>query len=129
MKLFDSKTLKEEAVVHIYDDNPGYEALINTFFYSDDKRAIAGYWEAPVGWFSVEIAEQSELNFVIEGEIDIVDIEDPVKKISARKGDIFLVERGDKIKWIIIKPVKTVYFIYPAPSELIEFFKKLTVKK
>ena len=125
MKLFDSKTLKNEAVIHPYEDNPGYEALINTFFYSDDKKAIAGYWEAPTGWFTSEIEEQSELNFLIEGEIDIVSLDDGSKRISAKKGDIFLIEKGDRIKWVINKPVKTIYFIYPSPAQLTDFFKKL----
>ena len=125
MKLFDRVLLKQGMVEHPYETNPGYEALINNFFYSKDNRALAGYWEAPVGWFCAEIEGHSELNFVIDGEIDIVDTFNDSKRITAKKGDVFLVEKGDRIKWVIKKPVKTIYFIYPADEGLMRFFKNL----
>ena len=125
MKLIDSGILAGNAVDHPYEDNPGFIAKINTFFYSKDKKAISGYWEAPVGWFTAEITRQSELNYIIEGEIELFYIETGDKKISAKKGDIFMVEAGDKTKWVIKKPIKTIFFIYPCPGELTDFFENL----
>jgi uncharacterized cupin superfamily protein len=125
MKLIDSNLLSENAIDHPYEDNPGFIAKINTFFYSEDKKAVTGYWEAPVGWFNAEITEQSELNYIIEGDIELFDIVTGEKRIAARKGDIFLVEAGDKLKWVIKKPIKTIFFIYPCPEELVDFFKNL----
>lgn len=125
MKLFNSKFLIDEAVTHPYEDNPDFVAKINTFFYSKDKKAIMGYWEAPTGWFTAEITEQSELNFIIDGEIELIDLENSDKKITAKKGDIFLVESDDKTKWVIKKPIKTIFFIYPSPEELTKFFESL----
>jgi uncharacterized cupin superfamily protein len=129
MRLFDSQILKNEAVIHPYENNPEFKGLINTFFYSKDKKALAGYWEAPRGWFTTEIGEQSELNFIIEGEIDIINLEDENKKISAKKGDVFLVERGDKVKWVINEPLKTIYFIYPSSEQLTGFFESFQEKQ
>jgi uncharacterized cupin superfamily protein len=125
MKLLDSKFLEGDTVKHPYEDNTDFMSKVNVFFYSKDNKAVAAYWEAPVGWFTAEITEQSEFNYVIEGEIELFDLETGDKKISAKAGDIFLVEAGDKTKWIIKKPIKTIFFIYPCPEELTLFFKSL----
>lgn len=129
MKLIDSDFMRENAVDHPYEDNPGFTAKINTFFYSGDKKAVAGYWEAPAGWFTAEITGQSELNYIIEGEIELFDIETGDKKISAKKGDVFLVETGDRIKWVVNKPIKTIFFIYPCPEASRVFFEDLEIEK
>lgn len=114
--------MKNRTVIHPYDCNPGYEAKINTFYYSKDSKAIIGYWEAPAGWFTAQIEDQNEVNFVIEGEIDICSEENT---ITAKEGDCFLVESGESLKWIIKKPIRTIYFIYPSSKELVGFFKDL----
>ena len=122
MRIIDSDFLKDNTVNHPYDSNPEYSSKINTFYYSKDEKLIAGYWEASEGWFDAEIEEQTEINYVIEGEIDIVC---EGKKITAKKGDCFLVESGEKLKWIIKEPIKTIFFMYPANKEILGFFKAL----
>jgi ethanolamine utilization protein EutQ (cupin superfamily) len=122
VKAINNDFLIGDTVIHPYDSNPGYSAKINTFYYSEDEKFIAGYWEAPEGWFDAEIEEQSEINYVIEGEIDIICGD---KKITAKKGDCFLVESGESLRWVVKKPVKTIFFIYPAGKELVDFFKAL----
>ncbi|KPJ88375.1 MAG: hypothetical protein AMS17_05750 [Spirochaetes bacterium DG_61] len=72
MRLVNNDFLKSTTVNHPYDSNPDYTAKINTFYYSKDEKLIAGYWEAPEGWFDAEIEEQNEINYVIEGEIDLI---------------------------------------------------------
>ena len=122
MRVISNDYLRKKSVVHHYDSNPEYSARINTFYYSKDEKLTAGYWEAPEGWFDAEIGEQSEINYIIEGEIEIVC---GGKKITAKKGDCFLVESGEKLKWIVRKPIKTIFFIYPANEEIVDFFKGL----
>ncbi len=122
MRLISQEHMTGKTVAHPYDCNSGYEAKINTFYYSADEKVIVGYWEAPEGWFTAQIDNQNEINFVIEGEIDICS---QGKTINAKKGDCFLVESGDDTKWIIKKPIKTIYFIYPSSKDLVNFFKDL----
>lgn len=125
MKVIKSGVMVRDCVLHPYDSNPDFMAKINTFYYSKDKKFIGGYWEAPEGWFTGEMGEQSEINYVIEGEIDLVS---NGRKITAKKGDCFLVESEEKVKWVIKKPIKTVFFIYPAGKELANFFESLAKK-
>jgi len=125
MKVIKNNLLVNKCVPHPYETNPGYVAKINTFYFSKDKKSIAGYWEASEGWFDAIMEEQSEINYVIEGEIDLVS---NGRKITAKKGDCFLVESKEKVKWVVKKPIKTVFFIYPAGKELTNFFKSLAKK-
>lgn len=125
MKVIKSGVMVRDCVLHPYDSNPDFMAKINTFYYSKDKKFIGGYWEAPEGWFTGEMGEQSEINYVIEGEIDLVS---NGRKITAKKGDCFLVESKEKVKWMVKKPIKTVFFIYPAGKELANFFESLAKK-
>jgi len=122
MKVINSDFLVKNLVKHPYESNPSFKAKINTFYFSEDKKAVVGYWEAPVGWFDTVIEEQSEINYVIEGEIELISDNE---KIIAKKGDCFLVENGEKIKWVIKEPIKTIFFIYPTPKKLTVFFKEL----
>lgn len=122
VKVITKNYLRKKSVFHPYENNPDYSARINTFYYSKDEKLIAGYWEAPEGWFEAEIGEQSEINYVIEGEIELIC---GGKKITAKKGDCFLVESGEKLKWIVKKLIKTIFFIYPANEEIVKFFKGL----
>lgn len=122
MKVIKNDFLVKNLVKHPYESNPGYNAKINTFYFSRDKKLIAGYWEAPVGWFDTVIEEQNEINYVIEGEIELVS---DSRKVTAKGGDCFLAEGGEKLKWIIKKPIRTFFFIYPAKKELASFFENL----
>lgn len=125
MKFFNCETLKANTVDHPYEDNPGFIAKINTFFYSKNKKAIIGYWDVPVGWFNSEVKEFSELNYIIDGAIELYNIVTGDKEISAKTGDVFLIEPGDKLKWVIRKHTKTIFFIYPSTAEIIDYFENL----
>jgi uncharacterized cupin superfamily protein len=122
MKLIAKNRIEGETAVHPYDSNPGYEGRIHTFHFSEDERFVAGYWEAPEGWFDAEIGEQTELNYVIEGEIEL---SDGLRSIVAKQGDCFVAEPGDKLRWTVRKSIRTIYFIYPADQEITGFFKEL----
>lgn len=122
MKVITARQLRQRTAPHPYDTNPGYEARLHSFHFSGDEKLLAGYWEAPKGWFRADIGTQTEVNFVIKGEIRL---ESGGRSITARRGDCFAVEPGDKLKWIVRKPIRTIYFIYPADAELTRFFKDL----
>jgi uncharacterized cupin superfamily protein len=122
MKVVHGISMSENAVDHPYETNPDYESRINPFHYASDKRLVAGYWEAPVGWFEAGMGEQCELNFVIEGEIQL---ESEGRSISAKRGDCFILESGEEVKWNIVKPIKTFFVLYPASEEVLEFFENL----
>ena len=72
MKIIKNIDLKNNLVDHPYDSNPDYLAKVNLFYVSQDKKFIAGYWEAPEGWFEEEIKGFNEINYVVEGEIEFV---------------------------------------------------------
>ena len=122
MRLISSKQMRQRAVPHRYPSNPGYESRIHSFQFSDDGQLVAGYWEAPPGRFQADIDEQTEVNFVIEGEIELLQ---EGKSFVARAGDCFVAEPGDKLEWIVKKAIRTIYFIYPTNAELSRFFKEL----
>ena len=122
MRLITAKQIKQRTVPHPYDTNPGYEARLHSFHFSEDEKLVAGYWEAPKGWFLADIGTQTEVNFVIQGKIQLV-IGD--ESITACRGDCFVVEPGDRLKWIVRKPIRTIFFIYPSNADLTRFFKNL----
>ncbi len=115
MKIIEQNFLTKNLVEHPYDTNKDYFAKVNVFYISKDEKFIAAYWEAPEGWFSAKIDNFYEINYVIEGEVEFI-LRD--KTIKAKKGDCFLLEDGDEVRWNIKKFTRTVFFIYPSTTEL-----------
>lgn len=122
MKIIDQNFLVDNLTDHPYETNPEYFAKVNIFYFSKDEKFTAGYWEAPVGWFSAVIDGFYEINYVVEGEVEFISKD---KILTARKGDCFLVEDGDKVRWNIKKFTRTFFFIYPATKVLVSELKKM----
>jgi uncharacterized cupin superfamily protein len=122
MKLMDEQFLKDNLITHPYDSNPDYFAKINFLYFSDDGKLMSAYWEAPVGCFDTYYSEFDEINYVIEGELEItVDGE----TINIKKGGCFFLKKGDQPKFNIIKPTRTFLFIYPAGEEVMKDITKM----
>ena len=115
MRIIDYNFLTENLADHPYDTNPDYFAKVNVFYISKNEKFVAAYWEAPKGWFKAKIDNFYEINYVIEGEVEFV-LKD--KTVTAKKGDCFLLEDGDEVKWIMKEFTRTVFFIYPSTKEL-----------
>ncbi len=124
MKVINNIDLTNSLVDHPYDSNPDYFAKVNIYYISQDKKFVAGYWEAPVGWFEAEIKGFNEINYVVEGEIEFVTEN---RSFTAKAGDCFLVENGDRMKWQIKQALKTYFFIYPATKDLMNELKKMMI--
>ena len=130
MKLFKKKELMDDLVYHqysnAYEDNPNYYANLNFFHFSKDSKLIAGYWEAPKGWFKANIKDFNEINFIIHG---VVAISLGNKKVVLKEGDCFLLEDGDKVKIEIIKELKTFFCDYPIDEKFKIEAKKIMNSK
>lgn len=123
MEIIKKNKLINGLIIHPYDSNREYFSKINIFYYSQDKKFAAGYWEAPIGWFDSVTKGFDEINYIIEGEIEALS-EDKTKKIIVKEGDCFIVKNGDKLRWKIKKFTRTVFFIYPLTDELKRFFEE-----
>jgi len=126
MDLISKKKLIKNLVNHPYESNPEYFAKVNMFYYSQDGKFAAGYWEAPQGWFDAVVEGFNEIDFIIEGEIEAIS-KDENRTVVVKPGDCFLIKNGDKFKWKISKFTKAVFFLYPLTEELRDFFKSLIV--
>ncbi|MBN1264680.1 MAG: hypothetical protein JXA25_04255 [Anaerolineales bacterium] len=122
MKVFSKETLLKNMVEHPYDTNQDLVARVNFFFRSEDGRLTIAYYESPAGWFDVSVEGFSEIDYVLEGEVQL---SSRSGKVVARKGEAFLIEDGDSFRWHNVKPSKMLFFIYPVTkdiSDLIDSF-------
>jgi ethanolamine utilization protein EutQ (cupin superfamily) len=115
MKVFTQDELIKGMVDHPYDTNPGLLAKVNFFYFSENHKMTVAYYESPVGWFDVEVDGFDEIDFVLEGEVELIA---DGKTLTARPGDCFLIQGGDKFRWRMTKPSKMFFFIYPITKEL-----------
>ena len=72
--------------------------------------------------FSYEWVGYDEINYIIEGEIEII-FEDRV--VTLKKGDYFIENKGDKVKYNIKKYTKTIFFLYPASEKVLKEIEKM----
>jgi len=82
------------------------------------------YYESPAGWFDVEINGFDEIDYVLEGEVEL---NEGGEAVTVKEGDCFLIRDGDKLRWRMTKYSKMIFFIYPLTEEmerLIESFYK-----
>jgi uncharacterized cupin superfamily protein len=107
---------------HPYESNPDYFAKINFFHFSNDAKLMAAYWEAPVGWFNWEYDGFYEIDYIIDGEIELVSEDET---IIVKKGDCFLTEDGERIMFKIKKFTKALIFVYPINEIIMKEIKKL----
>jgi len=126
MKVFTRDALTKGMVDHPYDTNPSLMAKVNFFYFSEDRKMTVAYYESPVGWFDVEINGFDEIDFILEGEVELIA---EGKTLTARPGDCFLIQEGDKFRWRMTKSSKMIFFIYPLTEQiedLIASFNKRT---
>jgi len=125
MKVFSRDMLIKGMVDHPYDSNPDLLAKVNYFYYSADGKMAMAYYESPEGWFDVEVKGFDEIDYILEGEVELVSKE---QRLTAKAGDCFLIQDGDKFRWEMKKYSKMIFFIYPLTKEIKEliagFYKK-----
>lgn len=117
MKVFERKSLAANLYVHPYDSNPDYFSYVNFFNYSPDGKAATGYWEAPKGWLEFTFSGFQELNYVIEGEVEVTNLKTG-QKLLARPGDVYLIQDGDSVRWEMKVFTRTVFFVYPLTQQI-----------
>ena len=122
MKLMDKKFLRDNLLSHPYESSPGYFAKINFLYFSDDGKVMSAYWEAPIGSFKLSYSEFDEINYVIEGELDITV---GGETINVREGGCFFLKKGEKPTYNIIKDTKTFLLIYPAGEEVMKDIRQM----
>ena len=115
MKVFTRDELIKGVVDHPYDSNPSLLAKVNFFYFSKDRKMTVAYYESPVGWFDVEINGFDEIDFILEGEVELIA---EGKTLTARPGDCFLIQEGDKFRWRMTKYSKMLFFIYPLTEQI-----------
>ena len=115
MKVFTRDELIKGVVDHPYDSNPSLLAKVNFFYFSKDRKMTVAYYESPVGWFDVEINGFDEIDFILEGEVELIA---EGKTLTARPGDCFLIQDGDKFRWRMTKYSKMLFFIYPLNEQI-----------
>ena len=124
MRVISNDTLRHEMVDHPYECNPDFLAKVNFFFFSPDKKFTVAYYEAPEGWFEAKVSGFYEIDYIIEGEVELISND---QSLIAKKGDCFLIQDGDTFRLEFRKFTKIIFFIYPLTSEideLIESFYK-----
>ncbi len=120
MHVITKEELIARMVDHPYESNPELVARVNFFFTSADEKMTMAYYEAPAGWFDVEVSGFDEIDYVLEGEVELVSDE---QRLTARAGDCFHIQDGDKFRWHITKPSKMIFFIYPITQDIAELIK------
>ena len=115
MKLIDKNSLKTNLLVHPYESNPDYFSYVNIFHYSSDGKVAVGYWEAPKGWIEFTFTGFHEVNYIIEGEMEITS---NGRKITAKEGDCFIINDGDTARWEMKKFTRTFFYLYPLTKQI-----------
>lgn len=118
MRLMTKDDMLQGLQDHPYDTNPDLMAKVNFFYTSPDGKLTMAYYESPVGWHDVEVSGFEEIDYVLEGEVELVS---ETESIVAKAGDAFLIEEGDKFRWHMRKPSRMIFFIYPLTKEISEF--------
>lgn len=120
MKVFTQKELVENLVDHPYDSNSGLLAKVNFFYYSEDEKMAMAYYESPEGWFDAEIDGFDEIDYILEGAVELTS---ETETLVAKAGDAFLIQNGDKFRWRMTKPSKMIFFIYPLTKEIVDLIE------
>ncbi len=115
MKVITRDELIKGMVDHPYDTNPDLVARVNFFYFSMDHKMVVAYYESPPGWFDVEVKGFDEIDAVLEGEVELISGEET---LTARAGDCFLIQDGDKFRWQMTRPSKMFFFIYPLTRQI-----------
>lgn len=116
MQVIRKEELIDGMVDHPYESNVDLLARVNFFYYSEDRKLAVAYYESPAGWFDAEVNGFDEIDYVLEGEVEL--IKDDGEKVTVREGDCFLIQDGDKFRWRMTKFSKMIFFIYPLTKEM-----------
>lgn len=128
MRVIRKGELVNGMVDHPYQGNPELLAKVNFFYYSEDRKMGMAYYESPAGWFEVEVNGFDEIDYVLEGEVELT-INGNTETVG--EGDCFLIQDGDKLHWRMTKFSRMIFFIYPLTEEinrLIESFYKRSIQ-
>ena len=117
MEKFSEKYLSSKLIEDAFDD---YLSLANYFYFSDDNKMIAVYWEAPKGKFSFRLGTYDEIAYIIEGVIELK-AKGRVKLL--RKGDCYLASKHEKIIYDVKEYVKAFVTIYPVDKKTYQNIK------
>jgi ethanolamine utilization protein EutQ (cupin superfamily) len=120
MRVIKKEELITGMVDHPYESNVDLIAKVNFFYFSEDRKLAMAYYESPPGWFDVEVKGFDEIDYILEGEVDLIS---DGKSLTAEKGDCFLIQDGDKFRWQMTKYSKMVFFIYPLTQEIEELIE------
>jgi ethanolamine utilization protein EutQ (cupin superfamily) len=105
-----------------YDSNPALKAKLNILYISPDGRMAMAYYESDPGWFEEEVKDFDEIDYVLEGEVELISDD---QHLIAKPGDCFLIENGDKFRWQMNKPSKMLFFIHSLSPDVQEFISQL----
>jgi len=89
-------------VVHGNPDASG-----KTVFESEDRQITGGVWKCSPGTFDLTLT-WDEMALLLEGELVIEEASG--RKVRLLPGDFFSVPRGAKTRWIVVKPIKKLFF-------------------
>jgi len=78
-----------------------------TVFETKDRQITGGIWKCSPGTFDLTFT-WDEMALLLEGELIIE--ESAEQKVRILPGDFFFVPRGARTRWIIVKPLKKLFF-------------------
>lgn len=78
-----------------------------TVFETEDSKITGGIWKCSPGTFDLTFT-WDEMALLLEGELIIEEFSD--RKVQILPGDFFFVPRGAKTRWVVVKPLKKLFF-------------------
>lgn len=122
MKVISKEMLIKGLVDHPpYDSNPELLAKVNFIYLSPDGRMAIAYYESPKGWFDVEVHGFDEIDYVLQGEVELISDN---QRLLAKSGDCFWIQDGDKFRWQMNEPSKMIFFIHTLSEEIQELISQ-----
>jgi uncharacterized cupin superfamily protein len=127
MKVISKEMLIKNLVDHPpYDTNPALLAKVNFIYFSPDGRMAMAYYESPKGWFDVEVKGFDEIDYVLEGEVELISDD---QRLKAKPGDCFSIQDGDKFRWQMNEPSKMIFIIHSLSEEVQEFIDRFKTNR
>lgn len=96
--------LKSLGAVTVHGDP---RASGKTVFETKDSQITGGIWKCSPGTFDLTFT-WDEMALLLEGELIIEESSD--RKVQILPGDFFFVPRGAKTRWVVVKPLKKLFF-------------------
>lgn len=83
------------------------QASGKTVYESQDHQITGGVWKCSAGTFDLTFT-WDEMALLLEGELIIE--ESSGQKVRIVPGDFFFVPQGVKTRWVVVKPLKKLFF-------------------